>query len=190
MKLRVMAIACLVAGLTVASGGSANADSPTTEVRVANSWGGVEASEVEAAVEAAYGARGDWEQQVVSNVREAVGGKYNVVLANLNQSAESKGLRGLRLYGEVTKNWDHVGAQSVQYGLWIFEHGTFRLHADGGFQNWAFSGHYDEEKWKNRDGNVVEFIDADGSGESDPVQTKGDGPSAEAATRARGVPAS
>lgn len=171
-----MAIAGIAAGLILAGGGSVNANSPSTHVDIVKSYGGVDQYQVQSAVDRAAGPRGDWEQQVVANVREAVDGKYNVVLANLNQSADSGDLEGIRLYGDVVKDWEHVGASSVHYGLWIFERGTFTLNDDGGYENWAFSGDYDQEKWANRDGNVVEFADVDGSGESDPVQTSGDFP--------------
>lgn len=70
----------------------------------------------------------------------SVGGKYNVMVFNLEQPHSDGRLKGVQLY--KSQKWG-----GTTYGIWVFERGTFINKGDGGYINWAFKGSF------NRKGN-------------------------------------
>lgn len=82
----------------------------------------------------ARGERADFTQLAVRAAANADGKPYNVIIMNLSQNYEEH-LTGVHFYANVTFN-------SVFYGIWIAEGGTFKNLGDGGYRNWAFIGQF------------------------------------------------
>ena len=62
-------------------------------------------------------------------------GQFNVMVCNLNQICEYDAdlVATTHLHAEVI----YAG---LTYGVWMFDHGRFILHGDGGYINWGFWG--------------------------------------------------
>jgi len=59
--------------------------------------------------------------------------QYNVIVQNLSQDHEFQ-LNGVA--GYISANYD-----GVQYGVWLFDSGTFTNKGDGGYINWSGYGY-------------------------------------------------
>lgn len=63
----------------------------------------------------------------------AVNQRYNVIVFNLSNDYSAN------LPGAVFKQIQCAG---LEFGVWIFQEGTFINKGDGGFINWAFQGNF------------------------------------------------
>ena len=90
--------------------------------------------------------RGAFVKNLVHTAFYSLGGKYNVMVFNLEQPYRQT-LEGVELY-------KHAKWGGTTYGIWIFEKGTFTNRGDGGHINWGFQGNW---RRKGKQGKHVIF---------------------------------
>lgn len=78
---------------------------------------------------------------------------YNVIVCNLNSGCLDQKLEGVAFYTSFNYNGD-------VFGVWMFDHGEFRIWGDGGYRNWYMIGwfyRYNDgpDGWGNNDGEHV-----------------------------------
>ena len=92
-------------------------------------------------------------QTMANQMKAAAGPQYNAMVFNIEDQEYFAQLAGGPMPGDrpFTAKAKYDGET---YGLWVFKEGTFANLGDGGYENWAFDGTFE-----NRDGNqaVVDF---------------------------------
>ena len=78
---------------------------------------------------------------------EMTGGRYNVMVFNMNLNPDDHMLQGVKFARTFTftsgnPNIPYSETFNIPYGVWVFESGTFVNPGDGGYDNWAFSGSF------------------------------------------------
>ncbi|MBR0579731.1 MULTISPECIES: stress protein [Bacillus] len=73
----------------------------------------------------------------------AAGEKYNVLVFNLANKYDNR-LTGVKTFATANLN-------GVNFGIWVFQGGTFVNYGDGGYINWAYKG------WLTRNGGTLNF---------------------------------
>ena len=59
------------------------------------------------------------------------------MVMNLSQDYNANQLQGVQYF-------DTVDYDGITFGVWVFEEGTFVNEGDGGYDNWAFRGWFEQ----------------------------------------------
>jgi hypothetical protein len=107
-----------------------------------------------------------WVKALLERTASRTGGKYNVMVFNLQQNYDFNPPAGTSKFAQATFKGGLSG--NITYGVWVFNSAaTFTNKGDGGYINWGFYGSF------NRDGGKVAFSAAPGK---KPTATKGKKP--------------
>ena len=91
-----------------------------------------------------------WVKALLERTASRTGGKYNVMVFNLQQNYDFNPPAGTFKFAQATFKGGLSG--NITYGVWVFNSAaTFTNRGDGGYINWAFSGAY------TRNGGTVTF---------------------------------
>jgi hypothetical protein len=96
-----------------------------------------------------------WVKALLERTASRTGGKYNVMVFNMQQNYDFNPPAGTFKFAQATFKGGLTG--NITYGVWVFTSAaTFTNRGDGGYINWAFYGSF------QRNGGAVAFSAAPG----------------------------